>query len=76
MLSALLGNLRCITAQIRGNLRCGDPEPSSAVGREGVETRRAAPKANLLRRRDSPDHKLHLGEGSESCSWYENPFAV
>lgn len=44
-LSALPGNRRCRTAQIRGNLSNGNPEPSPAGGREGVETRRAAPKA-------------------------------
>ena len=44
-LSALPGNRRCRTAQIRGNLSNGNPEPSPADGREGVETRRAAPKA-------------------------------
>ena len=44
-LSALPGNRRCRTAQIRGNLLNGNPEPSPADGREGVETRRAAPKA-------------------------------
>src|SRR5579863_3793169 len=41
------GNWRCRTAQIRGTLSNGDPEPSldrdSSV-EEGVETRRAAPK--------------------------------
>lgn len=38
------GNRRCRTAQIRGNLLRGNPEPSPGNG-EGVETRRAAPKA-------------------------------
>lgn len=39
------GNARCRTAQIRGTLSHGNPEPSPS-SREGVETRRAAPKAS------------------------------
>jgi len=38
------GNRGCRTAQSRGNLSTGNPEPSSPR-REGVETRRAAPTA-------------------------------
>jgi hypothetical protein len=45
-----LGNRRCRTAQIRGNLSRGNPEPSPRT-REGVETRWAAPKANDRARR-------------------------
>ena len=49
------GNRRCRTAQIRGTLENGDPEPSPVRnGREGVETRRAAPK---------PGAKSGHGEG-------------
>ena len=40
------GNRGCRTAQIRGNLSDGNPEPSP--GGEGVETRRAAPKAQAM----------------------------
>ena len=42
----LTGNGKSRTAQIRGNLLNGDPEPSHISHVEGVETRRAAPKAN------------------------------
>ena len=40
------GNGRMKTAQIRGNLLNGNPEPSHISDVEGVETRRAAPKAS------------------------------
>ena len=67
------GNPRRRTAQIRGTLKANSPKgdapmpiPSqarAASAREGVETRRGAPKAatpskaTTPRRRDSPDHE-------------------
>ena len=56
-------NPRRRTAQIRGTLRrrakASGPSQSRAKpgSREGVETRRGAPKAARPRRRDSPDHE-------------------
>ena len=53
------GNPRRRTAQIRGTLKASGPSQSRAKpgSREGVETRRGAPKAARPRRRDSPDHE-------------------
>lgn len=45
LLPACAGNPQDITAQIRGTLLYGDPEPSPQK-REGVETRRAASNAD------------------------------
>ena len=44
------------------------PIPSQAPLGEGVETRRAAPTAIELRRRDSPDHERLFAGGGESRS--------
>ena len=49
-LSARAGNRRSRTAQSRGSLLHGNPEPSLIRIRfyqEGVETRRAAPKSRI-----------------------------
>jgi len=57
-LECLRGNPWSRTAQSRGKLRDRPkPIPSQALLREGVETRRAAPTAIELGRRDSPDHE-------------------
>ena len=45
VIASPVGNGRMTTAQIRGNLLNGNPEPSHISDVEGVETRRAAPKA-------------------------------
>src|SRR5271170_6445053 len=62
------GNPWSRTAQSRGKLR-GHLSQSRAKpsSREGVETRRAAPTAIELGRRDSPDHERQSG-GGESRS--------
>lgn len=56
------GNPRRRTAQIRGTLQAERPKPIPSqarlqAARDGVETRRGAPKAKRPRRRDSPDHE-------------------
>ena len=51
-LSARLGNRRCRTAQIRGTLKWQSrAKPGADTSREGVETRRAAPKLRGFRGR-------------------------
>ena len=48
-LSARLGNRRCRTAQIRGNLKRQSRAKTGEYQPEGVETRRAAPKPRSFR---------------------------
>ena len=73
------GNPRCRTAQSRGTLTGhkpqANPEPSPQPG-EGVETGRVAPKAERLRRRDSPDHERRRAGGGESRSGKKICFSV
>ena len=70
------GNIRCRTAQIRGTLSDGDPEPSpSLLSRgEGVETRRAAPKVGhdygegIVQTTNRPPGPITGDRGDESRS--------
>ncbi len=62
------GNPRRRTAQIRGTLQAERPKPIPSqarlqAARDGVETRRGAPKAKRPRRRDSPDHERPFFKG-------------
>ena len=74
------GNRRCRTAQIRGNPSGAIPSqaPRPNRRREGVETRRAAPKARTrygegIVQTTNSSPRGRARRGGASRSWYENP---